>query len=66
LEDDDGGPARAFDGFTDFDRVGEHTLNTIDARNQGARSGWVGLRQQIYPDLLVRGDSVAFDDEADG
>jgi hypothetical protein len=36
----------------------------IDPSDQVARSGWVGFRQQIYPDLLVGGDRVALDDEA--
>jgi hypothetical protein len=38
----------------------------IDPRDQVARSGWVGFRQQICPDLLIGGDRVALDDEADG
>jgi hypothetical protein len=37
----------AFDAFADLDRVGEHALNTIDPRDQVARSGWVGFCQQI-------------------
>jgi hypothetical protein len=38
-------PTRAFDAFADFDSVGEHALDTIDPRNQVARSGWVGSHQ---------------------
>jgi hypothetical protein len=47
------GPARAFDVFTDLDRVGEHALNTIKSPDQVGRSGWVGFHQQICPDLLI-------------
>jgi hypothetical protein len=35
---------RAFDVLTDFDRVIEHALVTIDPSDQVARSGWVGIR----------------------
>jgi hypothetical protein len=35
------GRARAFDALTDFDRIGEHALDTIDPGDQVARSGWV-------------------------
>jgi hypothetical protein len=55
-----------FDAFTDLDHVGEHTLDTTDPRDQVARSGWVGFRQQICPYLFVGSDRVALDDEADG
>jgi hypothetical protein len=37
------GLARAFDAFTDFDRVGERALNTIDPSDQVVWSGCVGL-----------------------
>jgi hypothetical protein len=50
----------------DFDCVREHALDTIDPSDQVSRSGWVGLRQQICPDLLVMGDCVALDDKASG
>jgi hypothetical protein len=53
-----------FDVFTDFDRVGEHAFDTIDPRDQVARSGWESFHQQICPDLLVEGDRVALDDKA--
>jgi hypothetical protein len=56
----------ALDALTDFDCVEEHILDTIDPGDQVARSGWVGFYQQIYFDLLVGGDRVAFDDEASG
>jgi hypothetical protein len=55
-----------FNAFPDFDRVQEHALNAIDPRDQVARSGWVGYRQQIHPDLLFGGDRVALDDEVGG
>jgi hypothetical protein len=58
------GPARALDVFADLDRVGDHAFNTIESRDQVARSGWVGFLQQICPNLLVGGDCVALDDEA--
>jgi hypothetical protein len=45
-----------FDAFADLDRVKEHALNMIDPHDQVARSGWVGLCQQICPDPLVGGD----------
>jgi hypothetical protein len=38
----------------------------IEARDQVARSEWVGFRQQIGFDLLVGGDLVALDHEAGG
>jgi hypothetical protein len=55
-----------FDAFADFDCVEEDALDTIDPSDQVSRSGWVGFRQQICPDLLVGGDRVALDDEAGG
>jgi hypothetical protein len=55
-----------FDVFADLDHVGEHAFDTIDPRDQVSRSGWVGFRQQICPDLLVGGDRVALDDKAGG
>jgi hypothetical protein len=39
--------------LADLDRVGEHAFNTIEPCDQVSRSGWVGLCQQIYLDLLV-------------
>jgi hypothetical protein len=53
-----------FDAFAELDCVGEHVINKIGPRDQVGRSGWVGFRQQILPDLLVGGDRVAFNDEA--
>jgi hypothetical protein len=55
-----------FDALTDFDCVREHSLDMIDPGDQVARSGWVGFCRQIFFDLLVGGDHVAFDDEAGG
>jgi hypothetical protein len=52
--------------FADLDPVGEHALDAIDPRDQVARSGCMGLHQQICPDLLVGGDRIALDDEASG
>jgi hypothetical protein len=36
---------RALDAFADLDRVREHAFNTIQSRDQVARSGWVGFLQ---------------------
>jgi hypothetical protein len=58
------GRARALGTLADLDRVGEHVFDAIKPRDQVTRSGWVGFRQQIYPDLLVGSDRVALDDKA--
>jgi hypothetical protein len=47
---------RALGALTNLDRVREHALDAIKPRDQVARSGWVGFRQQIGFDLLVGGD----------
>jgi hypothetical protein len=52
--------------LADFDRVGEHALDTINPSDQIARSGWVGFCQQICSDLLVSGYRVVLDDETSG
>jgi hypothetical protein len=33
----------AFNALTDFDRVREHALDTMNPSDQVARSGWVGF-----------------------
>jgi hypothetical protein len=60
------GPARALGAFTDLDCIEEHVFDVMEPHNQVVRSGWVGLRQQIGPNLLVGGDRIALDDEASG
>jgi hypothetical protein len=52
--------------FANFDYVREHALDTIDPSIHVARSGCVGFCQQICLDMLVGGDRVALNDEADG
>jgi hypothetical protein len=52
--------------LTDFHCIGDHIPDTIDPSDQDTRSGWVGLLQRIYFDLLVGGDRDAFDDKAGG
>jgi hypothetical protein len=66
LDEDGGGPVRAFDALTDLDHVREHVFDMIESRDQVARSGWVGFRLQICPDLIVGGDRIALVDETSG
>jgi hypothetical protein len=42
--------------LADLDHVGEHVLDATEPRDEVARSGWVGVHQQIISDLLVGGD----------
>jgi hypothetical protein len=55
---------RVLGTLADVDHVGEHAFNAIMSCYQVARSGWVGLCQQICPDLRVGGDRNALDDKA--
>jgi hypothetical protein len=38
---------RAFDAFADLDRDGEHAFDTIEPRDQVARSGWVSASRFV-------------------
>lgn len=57
---------RVLDALTDLDHVVEHALDAIESRDQVAKSGWVGFRQDIRFDLLGGSDRSVLDDETGG